>query len=248
VIPISCEYLLAAIQPDRRGSILRKECKTYHLEPLLHGGSTLEVSGGGRDVPVHGLLGQIDHVAGEEGLAVELEVALILIQHAIEPGEELLGAVVGVEDNGDAVGGSNGADVVSSGDGTGNGGGLAVIADTLAGEVSSTTLGDLQADGGLSVASGLEGSDDGGGGGDVLKNGELLLLCYSCCCCCCCCGFRVDDDGRKIERYCHHGRWITYDGGDSKLLLLSVLEETEDVVTDDDTGLAAQLLSDTHID
>ena len=43
-------------------------------------------------------------------------------------------------------------------------------------------------------------------------------------------------------------REITYDGGDSKLLLLSVLEETEDVVTDDDTGHAAQLLSDTHID
>lgn len=43
-------------------------------------------------------------------------------------------------------------------------------------------------------------------------------------------------------------RIITYDGGDSKLLLLGVLEETENVVADDDTGLAAQLLSDTHIE
>jgi hypothetical protein len=30
-------------------------------------------------------------------------------------------------------------------------------------------------------------------------------------------------------------REITYNGGDSKFLLLGVLEETEDVVTDDDT-------------
>jgi hypothetical protein len=114
-------------------------------------------------------------VAGEEGLAVELEVALILIQHAVEPGQKLLGAVVGVENDGNAVGGSNGTDVVSSGDGTGNGGGLAVIANALTGEVSSTTLGDLQADGGLLVASSLEGSDDGGGGGDVLKDSKFLL-------------------------------------------------------------------------
>jgi hypothetical protein len=70
-------------------------------------------------------------VGGEERLAVELEVALILIEETIEPGEELLGTVVGVEDNGDAVGGSNAADVVSSGDTTGNGSSLAVVADAL---------------------------------------------------------------------------------------------------------------------
>ena len=146
---------------DQRG-------QTYHLEPLLHGGSTLEVSGSGGDVPVNGLLGQVDHVGREEGLAVELEVALILIHHAVEPGEELLGAVIGVEDDGNAVGGGNGADVVSSGDGTSDGGGLAIVADTLTGEESGTTLGDLEGNGGLLVASGLEGSHDGGGRGDVL--------------------------------------------------------------------------------
>lgn len=32
------------------------------------------------------------------------------------------------------------------------------------------------------------------------------------------------------------------------MLLLSVLEETENVVTDDDTGLAVKLLNDTHDD
>lgn len=38
----------------------------------------------------------------------------------------------------------------------------------------------------------------------------------------------------------------THNGGNGKVLLLSVLKETEDIVTDDDTGLAAQLLEDTH--
>lgn len=38
----------------------------------------------------------------------------------------------------------------------------------LSGEVSGTTLGHLQDDGGLGIASGLKRSNDGGGGGDVL--------------------------------------------------------------------------------
>lgn len=142
--------------------------KAYHLEPLLHGGSTLEVFGGSLDVVVNGLLGQIDHVAGVEGLVVELEVALILIEETVEPGEKLLGAVVGVEDDGDTVGGGDAADVVGSGDTTGDGGVLAVVADTLTGEVGSTTVGDLEDDGGLVVTGGLEGRDDDGRRGDVL--------------------------------------------------------------------------------
>lgn len=40
----------------------------------------------------------------------------------------------------------------------------------------------------------------------------------------------------------------TYDGGDSIVLLLSVLEETENVITDDDTRLAGKLLKGTHCD
>lgn len=43
----------------------------------------------------------------------------------------LLGAVVGVEDNWDTVGWGNGADVVSSGNGTGDGSLLVGVGDTL---------------------------------------------------------------------------------------------------------------------
>lgn len=102
-----------------------------HLEPLLHGSSALQVLGGGLDVPVNRLLGQINHVRREEGLAGSLEVGLISSEHAIEPREELLGAVVGVEDDGNAVGGGNGSDVVGTGDGTGDGGSLVSVVDTL---------------------------------------------------------------------------------------------------------------------
>jgi hypothetical protein len=160
-------------------------------------------------------------VRREERLALLLEVSLIGIEHTIEPREELLGAVVGVEDDRDAVCGSKRANVVGSSDGAGNGSALVTVANTLSscqsdvngekicwgthlsGEVGSTTLGELKDDGGLSIAGSLEGSDDSGRRGDV-------------------------------------------NGGDSELVLASVLEETEDIVTDDDTGLSAEDFLDTH--
>lgn len=40
----------------------------------------------------------------------------------------------------------------------------------------------------------------------------------------------------------------TYDGRDSKLLLTSILEESQDIIANDDTRLSAQNISDTHFD
>jgi len=75
---------------------------------------------------------------------------------------------------------------VSTGNGTGNGSLLVTVGNTLtrcqnrgiseasdhhahlSGEVSGTTLGHLENDGGLLVAGSLEGSNNGGGRGDVL--------------------------------------------------------------------------------
>lgn len=103
----------------------------YHLEPLVHLGSTLSVLLGDSNVLLLLLFRQVNHVAGEERLAVLVEELLIGIEHAIQPGEELLGAMVGVEDNGDVVGRSHRADVVGSGNGTGNGSILVGVGDTL---------------------------------------------------------------------------------------------------------------------
>lgn len=100
---------------------------------------------------------------------MELEVALILIEEAVEPREELLGAVIGVEDDGDAVHGGNAADVVGSSNTTGNGRLLAIIADTLSGEVGSTAVRQLQDDGAVLITSSLERGDNGGGRSHVLE-------------------------------------------------------------------------------
>ncbi len=64
---------------------------------MLHGSGTLEVLCGGLDVELNCLLAEIDHVAGEEGLALLLEVLLISIEKAIQPWEKLLGAMISVE-------------------------------------------------------------------------------------------------------------------------------------------------------
>jgi len=89
------------------------------------------------------------------------KIQLTLVEHAIEPGKKLLSAVVGVENDGDAVNGSNGADKVGGSDGTSDGS-LALlggIGDALSGEEGSTTLGSLEDDGRLRVLGSLESSD-----------------------------------------------------------------------------------------
>ena len=60
-----------------------------------------------------------------------LEIGLVRVHHTVEPREQLLCAVIGVKDDRDAVGGSNGADVVGCGNSTGDGCLLLVILDTL---------------------------------------------------------------------------------------------------------------------
>lgn len=92
----------------------------------------------------------------EEGLARLLVVSLVSLEHSVEPREELLGAVVRVEDDWHAVEGSDVANVVGGSDGAGDGGLLLVVGETLAGKVGGTTLGDLEDDGALGVAGSLE--------------------------------------------------------------------------------------------
>lgn len=60
-----------------------------------------------------------------------LEVALVLIEHTVQPGQKLLGAVVGVQDDRDAVGRGDATDVVGAGNGAGDGGFLVGVCDAL---------------------------------------------------------------------------------------------------------------------
>lgn len=69
--------------------------------------------------------------------------------------------MVGVEDDGNAVEGSDGADEVGGGDGAGHGSLLLLgrVGDALSSEKGGTTLRGLEDDGRLGVARSLEGSD-----------------------------------------------------------------------------------------
>jgi hypothetical protein len=141
-----------------------------HLEPLVHLGHPLEVLDTGLNVLLLGLLGQVQHVRGEEGDTVLLEVGLVGVQHSVEPGQELLGAVVRVHDDGDSVSGSDGSDESGGGDGTGDRGLLlvSVVLDSLSGPEGGTSLGDLEDDGRVDISGGLQGGVGGGGRSDVL--------------------------------------------------------------------------------
>lgn len=72
-------------------------------------------------------------MAGEEGLAVSLVIPLVLLHHAIKPGKQLLGAVIGMQDNGHAVRWRDGPDVVGPRDCAGNGRFLVAVRDALPG-------------------------------------------------------------------------------------------------------------------
>jgi hypothetical protein len=98
---------------------------------LLHWRSALKVLGGGLDVEVNFLLAQINHVAGKERLAMLLKVLLISLQKTIQPWKELLGAVVSVQNDGNAVRRRDGANILGSCDTSGNGSLLATVGNTL---------------------------------------------------------------------------------------------------------------------
>ena len=59
------------------------------------------------------------------------EVLLVLIEHAIEPWQQFLGAVIGMKDNRDFVCSSDGPDVVRAGDCTRDGSFLVLVCNTL---------------------------------------------------------------------------------------------------------------------
>ena len=62
---------------------------------------------------------------------MEFEVCLVCVHHAIKPREKLLRTVIGVEDDRDAIRGSDRSNVVGSSNGTCNGGFLVTILDSL---------------------------------------------------------------------------------------------------------------------
>ncbi len=112
---------------------------------------------------------------------MNLEVGLIGVQHAIHPREELLSAMISVENDGTigcatksarcslplcpvsirmkkdlhAIAGCDGSDEMSGSNGTSDGSFLVAVGETFTGEESGTTLRELEDDGGFDIPSGL---------------------------------------------------------------------------------------------
>ena len=71
------------------------------------------------------------------------EIFLVCIHHAVEPWQELLGAVIRVKNDRNTVDWGDGTDVVGSRDGSGNGSRLVFVVDAFSRKVSCPALGGL---------------------------------------------------------------------------------------------------------
>jgi hypothetical protein len=116
-------------------------------------------------------------VGREERDSVLLEVSLVGVQHTVEPLEELVSTVIGVENDGDTVEGSDGSNEVSGSDGSSDGSALVLVVDTLSGEESGSSLRALEDDGGVDGSGSLEDGVNSRRRGDVDgRDGVSVLL------------------------------------------------------------------------
>mmetsp|Transcript_6736 Transcript_6736/g.16336 ORF Transcript_6736/g.16336 Transcript_6736/m.16336 type:complete len:410 (+) Transcript_6736:222-1451(+) len=148
-----------------------------HFQEAVDLGHALHVLDTCLNVLLEGLLREVKHVRGEEGLAVLLVVLLVGGEHAVEPGEELLGTVVGVEDDGHTVGLGHVADIVGAGDGAEDAGleTLLAVGERLASHELGATVGELDHDGGLVLGGSLQNLVHGGGG-DAVDSGDGIAV------------------------------------------------------------------------
>jgi len=156
--------------------LLTSSDTNLHLEVAVDLGHAVEVFDANLNVLLLAVLREIEHVGREKRFTVLGKVFLISSQHTIEPRKELLGAVIRVNNDGDTVGLGNGANMVGASNGSENGGLLVLVGDTLSSVVSSTTVGELDDNGGLCVTGSLESSIHGAGGSAVDGgDGETML-------------------------------------------------------------------------
>mmetsp|Transcript_38623 Transcript_38623/g.84640 ORF Transcript_38623/g.84640 Transcript_38623/m.84640 type:complete len:271 (+) Transcript_38623:190-1002(+) len=145
-------------------SVLDAACDAnLHFQDLVHGRHSLEVLSADTDVLIVGFLRQIEHVRAEEGLPVHFEMLLVCLEHAIKPREEFLRAVVRMDEDWDAVGGSHVARVMGTAAGTQNGRLLLPVRNRLAAEESGTALRELDDHWTAQLGASLEDRVDGAG-------------------------------------------------------------------------------------
>mmetsp|Transcript_52710 Transcript_52710/g.136499 ORF Transcript_52710/g.136499 Transcript_52710/m.136499 type:complete len:402 (+) Transcript_52710:396-1601(+) len=148
-----------------------------HLKEEVDLGHALEVLDAGADVLLEGVLGEVEHVRGEEGLAVLLVVVLVSLNQAVEPRQPRAHAVVRVEDDRDAVELGDLTHVEGTRDGAGNAGGIISVVGTLASVELATAARELDDHGATVLLGGLEAARDGARGDNIDgRDGVAVLL------------------------------------------------------------------------
>mmetsp|Transcript_9915 Transcript_9915/g.23855 ORF Transcript_9915/g.23855 Transcript_9915/m.23855 type:complete len:419 (+) Transcript_9915:316-1572(+) len=138
-------------------------------------GHALKVLLADRDVLLERLLGEVEHVRREKGLAVCLEVGLVRVEKTVEPPQPRLHAVVGVEDHGDAVEGGHSAHVEGGGDAAGDGRGIVFVVGGLACDELPAAARELDDDRRFVDLRSLEARGDSRGG-DNVDGGDGVLV------------------------------------------------------------------------
>mmetsp|Transcript_2361 Transcript_2361/g.4505 ORF Transcript_2361/g.4505 Transcript_2361/m.4505 type:complete len:348 (+) Transcript_2361:218-1261(+) len=131
-----------------------------HLQKHAHLTHALEVLLANLDVLVKRLLGEVDHVRREERLAVHLEVALGGDEHAVEPRQQVLRAVVRVQNHRHAVLLGHSAHVVGARDGAGDGRAVVGVVESFASVELRAAGRELDDHGRVVLASSLEAGID----------------------------------------------------------------------------------------
>jgi hypothetical protein len=122
---------------------------------MPHLGHAGEVAAAELDVLLQGLLREVQHVRAEQGPPGGGEVGLARVQQAVDPGQELLGAVIGVQHHPGPVARGQLVHVPGPRDGAGDGGLHPVVGEALAGHEGGAAAGELQDDWRVHLAGGL---------------------------------------------------------------------------------------------
>merc|ERR1712232_495370 len=148
-----------------------------HLQRHVHCRHALEVLRADGKVLLIRLLGEVKHVRAEERLTVRLEEGLVCLNQAIEPRQQLLGAVIGVQNHWDTIGRRDVTDVVSADDCSKNRSlqDALVVWQALACEERGATLRELDHDWPSKLLAGLEDGIDGAGGRAVEGRDGVLV-------------------------------------------------------------------------
>ena len=124
----------------------------FHLEQDSNLGHAFQVILADFDIFLDGFLGQINHVTAKERFAVIFVVPFTGREQAVHPGQERLGTVVRVQNDGYAVLLGHGAHVKGARHGPGNGGPVVRVVQALAAVKLRAARGELNDNGGVVAA------------------------------------------------------------------------------------------------